>query len=222
MKVSDLKKDEIVIEWFKQVRARPNTVKNYLVALQFYTDFTKMNPYELIEEAENEIDEGIRPRKQKIKQYVMDFQEYLESKELAPYTINSRMNAVKSFYKYNEDSGYNELGYGYDQTPKGYSPKVEGYKPKGSGYQPKSGEYKPTSEEYKPKSGNYSPKAGEYSPKSGGYSGTVAALKRQEALSTQLKKKPQDKYEEAKKQLSQQVKLSRVIQNSLLSAKTFF
>ena len=102
MKVSELQNDPLIKEWFKHVRAKPNTEKSYLMGMQFYTEFTGMTPTQMIEEAEDEIDARIRPRKQKIKGYMIGFREYLENKKVAPNTIENRMRSVRSFYRSND------------------------------------------------------------------------------------------------------------------------
>lgn len=102
MKIAELKKDSIVQEWLKHVRAKPHTQKGYLACLQEYTEFLRMTPTELIEEAEAEYDARVKPRKQKIKGYIIVFREYLENKQLAPLTVENRITGVRSFYKAND------------------------------------------------------------------------------------------------------------------------
>ncbi|WP_292390448.1 tyrosine-type recombinase/integrase [Methanosarcina sp. UBA5] len=99
MKVSDLKKDELITDWLKSRRAAHNTQRGYLMSMQFYTDFTGMTPTELLEEAEAEAEACVLVRKRKIKSRLINFREFLEAREVAPMTVKSRMNAVRSFYK---------------------------------------------------------------------------------------------------------------------------
>jgi hypothetical protein len=55
-----------------------NTIRTYLNALQAYTDFIGKTPEELIDEAEQEISDGILPRKRRIKKYLTDFRKHLQ------------------------------------------------------------------------------------------------------------------------------------------------
>ncbi len=44
MKVIDLKKDPIVIEWLQTINSRLNTEKAYLQGMQEFTDYTGKDP----------------------------------------------------------------------------------------------------------------------------------------------------------------------------------
>ncbi|MHB8102220.1 MAG: tyrosine-type recombinase/integrase [Methanosarcina sp.] len=70
--------------------------------MQEYTNFTGMCPEELIEEAEEETDARVKPRKQKIKVHITGFREYLENKGIAPLSVENRITGVRSFYKAND------------------------------------------------------------------------------------------------------------------------
>jgi integrase len=102
LKVIELKSDELVIEWFKNLRAKPSTQKGYLACMQEYTEFTKMSPLELVEEAEAEAEAKVKPRKQKIRGYITEFRGYLINKGVAPLTVENRITGVRSFYKSND------------------------------------------------------------------------------------------------------------------------
>jgi len=54
---------------------------------------------ELIDEAENEEDTGMRPRKRKVTRYLLKYKKHLEDKGIAPGTLSVYMSAVRSFYK---------------------------------------------------------------------------------------------------------------------------
>lgn len=99
LKIDELKKDPLIEEWLKTVRAKPNTRKNYISAMALYTELYKMTPEELLEEAETEIMNRVLPRKQKIKFRLSEFQEFLDDSNIAPTSTKSRMIGVRSFYK---------------------------------------------------------------------------------------------------------------------------
>lgn len=102
MKVVDLKKEQIVIDWLRHVRAKPNTSKGYYQAMQEYTEYIGLTPDELVAEAEEEIERQVKPRKQKLKGHIAGFREYLENKGLAPLTVEGRITGIRSFYKAND------------------------------------------------------------------------------------------------------------------------
>jgi hypothetical protein len=41
MKVGELQKDFVIIEWFDIINPSNNTIKSYLFSMQTFTDFTK-------------------------------------------------------------------------------------------------------------------------------------------------------------------------------------
>jgi integrase len=100
MKVDELKKDNLILEWLDTVNPSDNTRRNYLFALQAFTDWVKKTPNELIEEAEaEESNPGLKKRLRSIKRYLVDFRKDLQDKGLAPFSIKAHMTGVRSFYK---------------------------------------------------------------------------------------------------------------------------
>ena len=66
--------------------------------MQKYTDFTGKTPEELIDEAEKEIDDGIRGRKRKIRRYLTDYRNQMQDSGLAEKTVHLNIAGVRSFY----------------------------------------------------------------------------------------------------------------------------
>ncbi len=99
MDIPDLKKDPLIIEWFSITEVEDNTRKIFLQGIRYYTDFVKKTPAELIDEAEQETQDGILMRKRKIKTYIITFREWLKDQDFAPKTVHTHLVAVKSFYK---------------------------------------------------------------------------------------------------------------------------
>jgi integrase len=105
MKIDELNKDGSIIEWltiFETRNASENTISNYLLGMQFYTDCLQKTPTELIEEARAEYRAGLLSDETKINSYLIKFLKYLKEKKLAPLTIRTYFNGIKSFYIYNE------------------------------------------------------------------------------------------------------------------------
>jgi len=44
MNFFELKNDPIVIEWLDTINARPNTIRNYLLALKVFCNWTEKTP----------------------------------------------------------------------------------------------------------------------------------------------------------------------------------
>ncbi len=99
MKISELEKDPLIIEWFANIEAAQTTRRNFLQGMKFYTEFVKKSPTELLDEAEEEIENGILMRKRRIKGYLLGFRDWLKGEGYAPKTVYSHMVAAKSFYK---------------------------------------------------------------------------------------------------------------------------
>lgn len=99
MKVHDLKKDLIIIEWLDTLNPKPNTERNYLQSMQMFTDWTEKEPEALLTEAEEEIRAGKLMRQRQIKRYLIGFRKYLQDSGKAPITVKNYMTGVKSFYR---------------------------------------------------------------------------------------------------------------------------
>lgn len=61
-----------------------------------------MSPDELLDEAEDEIESGLRMRKRKIKTHLIDFRKHLVERGLSDHTIKAYMPGVRSFYQCND------------------------------------------------------------------------------------------------------------------------
>ncbi|WP_406661392.1 tyrosine-type recombinase/integrase [Methanolobus sp. ZRKC3] len=99
MKVPELKQDSIITEWLQTLNPSANTVRNYLMSMQAFTEWVDMEPEELVEEAESEMMSDIVPRKRKVKSYLVGFRNNLQASGLAPITIRGYLTGVRSFYK---------------------------------------------------------------------------------------------------------------------------
>jgi integrase len=99
MNIGDINKNPLVLEWMDTLNPRPNTERNYKVAMQLYTEYTKMTPEELLKEAETEIRDGKLMRERRVKKHIIGFRKMLLEKEYAPTTIKAHMAGVRSFYR---------------------------------------------------------------------------------------------------------------------------
>lgn len=99
IKVSELKNDLLIIEWFETLNPKPTTEKNYIRAMQEYTEWAGKTPGELLTEAEAEIRKGLLMRERNIKRYLIGFRKYLQNEKYASTSVKAYMTGVTSFYK---------------------------------------------------------------------------------------------------------------------------
>ena len=90
--------DPLFQEFISNRNLSEGSIRLYRIALQQYSNFCGKTLKDLIDEAENEEDEGIRIRKRKIKERLNTFKSNLIEKEYATNTINTTVNRVRSFY----------------------------------------------------------------------------------------------------------------------------
>ena len=102
MNVNELKNEVYIIDWLDGLNGSPNTIRNYLLAMQYFTEWSQKTPEELILDAEEEIKAGILPRKRTIKKHFIGFRKHLVDKGLASTTVKTNVNGVKSFYIHND------------------------------------------------------------------------------------------------------------------------
>ena len=98
MKADLLMKNPHINDWFNTIGAKEHTVKNYLIAMQYYTEYTKMSVNALVKEAREQIKAGVLPGERSIKRYFVGFRTHLINRGLAPNTVRINMNGVSSFY----------------------------------------------------------------------------------------------------------------------------
>ncbi|WP_321417138.1 tyrosine-type recombinase/integrase [uncultured Methanomethylovorans sp.] len=99
MRFAELKKDTIIIEWLDTLNPKPNTERNYLVAMQAFTEWVGKTPEEILTEAEQEIKAGKLMRERNVKKYLIGFRKYMQDSDYAPISVKNYLTGVKSFYK---------------------------------------------------------------------------------------------------------------------------
>lgn len=99
-KIDYLKDDSLLNEWVNDSDFSENTIRNYLRGMKHYCVLQELTPSALIEEAEQDLQSGMLPRKYGIKRRFAQF-----NKEMGLKSDNTRgiyVSAVKSFYKHFE------------------------------------------------------------------------------------------------------------------------
>ena len=98
MSSEDIKNDPCVKDFVRSRTLRKTTQDAYLRRIRKYCNFIGKTPIELIEEAEKEEEDGIKPRKRKIRGYILDYVEHLENKDLAQLSIKTDLETINTFY----------------------------------------------------------------------------------------------------------------------------
>jgi integrase len=96
---SELIEDEKMSEFLMLRQLKPNTVKNYTIAMRQYCEFRRLTPTELIEEADREEEKSVKRWKRKIKLLLFNFCKDLRERDKQVSTIKLYLVAVKSFYR---------------------------------------------------------------------------------------------------------------------------
>lgn len=91
--------EDLLDHWFLIRNLSTGTQESYRIAIRDYSKIIGKNPKDLIDEAEEEEDAGMRPRKRKVTHYLLKFKKHLENKGIAPGTLSLYVSAVRSFYK---------------------------------------------------------------------------------------------------------------------------
>lgn len=89
-----------LLEEFLDRPIRESTKRNYKMHLEKYQNSTGMSLTELIQEAESEEDDGIRPRKRKIKEHLKNYQRYLECEGHSSLSTKINLTTIRSFYRF--------------------------------------------------------------------------------------------------------------------------
>lgn len=99
-KKEKLKKDESVIYWFDKIDAKENTQRNYLLAIQYYSDYLNKSPQQILDDAFNEIRAGKLMGERSIGKRITAFRKHLiDNHGMQPNTVRVNLNGICSFYE---------------------------------------------------------------------------------------------------------------------------
>jgi integrase len=90
---------EILKMWYTRRNLSKGTQRIYEVVIEDYKNYTQKSLEQLINEAEDEEECGIRMRKRNIMKDLVGFKAELESRGYAPGTIKNQIAGLISFYK---------------------------------------------------------------------------------------------------------------------------
>lgn len=97
-KIYKVAEERLFKEFCRNRNLSDSTILNYKKGLQKYSDFTGLTLEELINEAEEEEDLGIRMRKRKIYQYLMDYKQSLVDYGHKDGYVNKLIREIRTFY----------------------------------------------------------------------------------------------------------------------------
>lgn len=92
---------EIIKNFSKSRRLKKGTQEQYTIALTIYSNFNKKSLHELLQEAENEEEQGIRWKHRKLKKRLLTFRNYLYQ-EYVKRTAENKFSLIKTFYTHYE------------------------------------------------------------------------------------------------------------------------
>jgi integrase len=93
-----VKDDKLFQEFIYGRKLKQSTQDVYGIKLTAYSELIGMTPSELIQEAEEEEDDGIRLRKRKIKTYFQRYHEWLTEQDYSKEHIRLAMGVIRTFY----------------------------------------------------------------------------------------------------------------------------
>ncbi len=94
----DVKDDPMLKDFIQYRDLSPRTVDLYMYHLNMYCNYIGLNLQEMIEEAEDEEEAGIRMRKRKITKHLNGYDQYIKELGFSKNSIPSMTSAVKAFY----------------------------------------------------------------------------------------------------------------------------
>ncbi len=98
MAISDVRKDEKVLQWFSLSEMAESTRASYASFMQIYCECVKKSPTVLINEALTEIKKGKLPAERKTVGYFAKYKECLQQRGYAPKSFGYAISVVNSFY----------------------------------------------------------------------------------------------------------------------------
>ena len=114
----DIKKDEIIIEFFDDRTISKNTTIHYIIVLKNYCNWKKQLPTDFIEEADIEQNKNIKLKKRKIKKDLISYIKFLKSEKKSESTIKNYLSCIKAIYNDNDIILPTKLPTGYSKDEK--------------------------------------------------------------------------------------------------------
>lgn len=94
----NIEEDPYIQNLYQSRNLKPSTRKWYNLILRQYCKFLDKTPTELLNEAINEEEQGIRKINRKLKTYFIQYRQHLIEKGQSPLSIKNTMTIIRSFY----------------------------------------------------------------------------------------------------------------------------
>ena len=98
MNSKSIKQHPDFLDFCKRRNLKSSTINRYVIALHKYSDLIDLDIDEMIEEAEEEEDLGLRLRKRKIRKHLIKFKEYLDNRKYSENYKIGTLSMVRAFY----------------------------------------------------------------------------------------------------------------------------
>lgn len=92
--------EEILDELHSTKNHSENTRSKFRVATQNYCEYQNLSLHELLEEADNEEDAGIRWKRRSLKRRLLNYRKYLLDQKYSKSTIRTYMTIILTFYRF--------------------------------------------------------------------------------------------------------------------------
>lgn len=91
-----------IFQEFLNRNLKPSTQKRYKYIIQRYTESTGLTPTQLIHEAEEDEDNGLRLRKRRIKKHLDNHIQYLQDLDYSVKNLRLNISSIRVFYNFFE------------------------------------------------------------------------------------------------------------------------
>ena len=99
--IMNMKNDIELLDTFQKERNIQNSTKRqYLAAIQLYTQFNNMSMVELLEEAEKEEVDGVRWAKRKLRQRLLEFRTFLANENYKKTYVKNTFSQIQTIYRH--------------------------------------------------------------------------------------------------------------------------
>jgi integrase len=95
----DIENDDKLLEWFENIEASGSTRRLYTIFMRVFCEGVGKTPSELIQEAIQELKQGLLPAERKSTSYLAKYKKCMTDKGYSPKSFNTGMAVIRSFYK---------------------------------------------------------------------------------------------------------------------------
>lgn len=105
----NISQDPLLKFYLSKKERKPSTKKSIEGKLKIYTKYLQLTPSEIIKEAEEDEDSGLRMRNRRISSHLVEFIQFLKDENKSPGYITNILKTVKAFYRGNDITIPNDI-----------------------------------------------------------------------------------------------------------------